>query len=150
MTLLALKSRGVSNITVTDVVAKRLDLAAKLGASRTIRADIDDVSKVLGERGADMVFETAGTSMTTQQTVQVVRRGGTIVLVGMPMRDTPFDFGLLIAKEATIKTVFRYRHAYPRVIRALAEQPALVSALRSVLSHWYTFDQSKEAFDFCS
>lgn len=88
VTILSLKARGVTQIIVTDLVDERLKKAKELGASHLINAKNQnvekEVSKITRGHGCDLVFETAGSIYTTKQTVDLVKRGGTILLVGMP------------------------------------------------------------------
>ena len=59
---------------------------------------------------------------TMAQTVDVVRTGGTIVLIGLGGDDmVPLNLIRLIINEVAIKTVSRYANTYPRGI-ALASQ----------------------------
>lgn len=151
VTLLAIKARGITEIYVTDLIQSRLDLANKLGASGTILSGLTDLHQEMMKRtngkSVDLVFETAGSVFTTQQTVNLVKRGGTIVLIGMvPDSNVQFDFCELIFKEVTIKTVFRYRHVYPKAIQAVSS--GLVDP-KPLITHRFKFDQTKEAFDFC-
>ena len=63
MTLLACKANGASDITVVDVVPKRLEFAKKLGATRTFNGkETDVVQEILdlsGGLGIEKVFEKA-------------------------------------------------------------------------------------------
>ncbi|MDD3795481.1 MAG: zinc-binding dehydrogenase [Lachnospiraceae bacterium] len=71
-------------------------------------------------KGTQLVFETAGARTTTQQTAKLVKRGGTVVLVGMAANPVfEYDFGMLQSKEAKLHTVFRYRNLYPVAIDAV-------------------------------
>lgn len=68
-----------------------------------------------------MVFETAGSSVTIAQTPFIVRRGGTITLVGISAKEEiNYNFAQIMDKEATIKSVFRYRNIYPKAIAAVS------------------------------
>ena len=88
MVLQACKSLGATDITVVDVLNKRLELAKKLGASRVINGKEEDTVALLrseelyGDHGVDLVFEAAGSVFTAQQAVQIVARGGKIMMVG--------------------------------------------------------------------
>lgn len=151
-TMLALRARGVAAVYMTDVLQKRLDMALTLGAETAWKADAVDVPEVLmqatGGRGVDCVFETAGSTLATKQTVDLVARGGRIVLVGMsPDAVMPFDFGTLMGKEASINTVFRYRNLYPVAIRAVAS--GLVPVKR-IVTNTFPFEQTIEAMRYSS
>ena len=71
--------------------------------------------------GIEKVFETAGSPVTIAQTPYLVKKGGTITLVGMAADpEVKFNFGQIMAKEARIESVFRYRNLYAKAISAVA------------------------------
>ena len=66
-------------------------------------------------------METAGTQITTVQTIHMSKKGATIVLVGYSKSgEMTLPMSLALDKELTFKTVFRYRHIYPMAIEAVA------------------------------
>lgn len=150
VTLLACKAFGAADVTVVDVIPRRLEFAKKIGATRVINALECDVLKEIDNvtegKGADIVIETAGTAKTYSQTPYIVKRGGTIVLVGMAPQDImEFNFAKLMNKEAQIKTVFRYRNIYPQAINAIAQ--GLID-VKSIVTHEFDFLDTEKAFDF--
>jgi L-iditol 2-dehydrogenase len=150
MTLLACKAMGASDITLVDIVPKRLDCATTLGATRVINAlecdVVEEIAHLTDNNGADIVFETAGSEATIKQTAYLVKNGGTIVLVGMVPNDIVlYDFSQILAKEAQIKSVFRYRNIYPIAINAISSGHIDVSG---IVSHVFNFNDIGEAFDF--
>lgn len=151
-TMLALKARGVAQVFMTDVLEKRLAMAMEMGADAAWNAAEADVVSLIqghtGGRGVDVVLETAGSKVATQQTVELVTRGGRIVLVGMaPDATLPFDFGTLMGKEASIHTVFRYRNLYPIAIRAIASGQVDINR---IVTNIFPFEQTAEAMKFSS
>ncbi len=150
VTLLACKAFGATEVTVVDVIGKRLEYAKKLGASHVINAReenaLEKIAQLTGGMGADVVIETAGNELTIKQTAYAVKRGGKIVLVGLAPKDIiEFDFMQIMAKEAEIKSVFRYRNLYPAAIGAIADGKIDVSG---IVTHEFEFEDSKKAFDF--
>lgn len=150
VTLLASKARGASKVIVVDVLANRLKTATRLGATHVINARETDVVKRVAEltdgKGAQVVIDTAGAEITVKQTVDVVKRGGTIVLVGMtPKDEVSFNFMKLMGKEGQVKTIFRYKNLYPVAINAIASGAINV---KDIVSHEFDFENTKEAFDF--
>ena len=125
MVLQACKSLGADDITVVDIIDKRLDMALKLGAKRVINGKDQDAIEVLrspqmyGNYGVELIFEAAGTVFTAQQVVQLVARGGKIIMVGTQSKPVPIDF-LKINREVTIQTAFRYCNNFPQTIEAIA------------------------------
>ena len=149
-TLMALKARGVNRVYVADIFDIRLKKALELGATDVINASREDtaarVLELTGGAGVDLVFETAGSRVTTQQTPRLVKRGGTIVMVGMaPDSELVFDLGMVVAKQATIRSVFRYRNLYPTCIDAVSRIPLPIG---SIVTRTFPFDEIPEAIEY--
>ncbi len=150
VSLLASKAMGASKIILVDVLENRLKTALKLGATHVINPMEADVLKTVAEitqgKGAHVVIDTAAAEVTVKQTVDVLKTGGTIVLVGMTVKDeVAFNFMKLMGKEGTLKTIFRYRNLYPVAINAIASG---VINVKDIVSHEFDFEDTKEAFDF--
>ena len=134
---------------MADLVDARLEKAKALGATHVInsgRADtLQEVQRLTNGRGADVVFETAGSPVTIAQTPFVVRRGGTITLVGLASQEEiTFNFAQIMDKEARITSVFRYRNIYPKAIAAVASGAIDV---KQIVTHRFELDRIQEAFD---
>lgn len=150
VTLLACKAHGATDITVVDVIPKRLEYAKKLGATRVINsAEVDvvaEMEKITGGAGTEKVFETAGSGVTIAQTPYLVKNGGTIILVGLSANpEVTYNFGKIMAKEAKIVSVFRYRNIYPSAIAAISSGLIDVSG---IVTHEFDFDEIQKAFDY--
>lgn len=150
VSLLASKAMGASKIILVDVLENRLKTALKLGAAHVINPQEADVVQTVAEitegKGADVVIDTAAAEATVKQTVDVLKIGGTIVLVGMTVHDeVSFNFMKLMSKEGTFKTIFRYRNLYPVAINAIASGAINV---KDIVSHEFDFEDTKDAFDF--
>jgi len=148
VTMLSIKSMGVGEVIVVDLMQNRLDRALELGASKVINAsECDSVEEVLKltDHGADYVFETAGSEVSIFQTAKMIKRGGTITLVGYT-RDgiAKMNVNWLIDNEITIKTVFRYRNIYPKAIAAVSKG---IIPLKKIASDIYDFKDIQEAMD---
>lgn len=146
VTMLVLKAMGVHDITMVDVIEKRLEKARELGTARIIRGDKEDAVKILmdqtGGKGVPLVFECAGSAVTTMQASKVVAANGAVVLVGMTTDPIlKMDIGALSAREARVETIFRYRNLYPTAIRAVASGAI---PLAKVASHIIPFENMIE------
>ncbi len=74
-----------ATVVAIDVHKEKLDMARELGATHTINASIDDPSIVLRELGgADAAIVTAVTPGPFEQAFAGMRRGGRMVMVGLP------------------------------------------------------------------
>jgi S-(hydroxymethyl)glutathione dehydrogenase / alcohol dehydrogenase len=101
---------GADVIVAVDVHPAKLDMARTLGATHTVDASRTDpanaVRDLTGQRGADVAFEVLGHQRTVEQTVEMTRRGGQVVLVGISGLDVmltlPVFLGLVL-QERTVK-----------------------------------------------
>ena len=149
MVLQACLSLGATDITVVDVMQKRLDLALKLGAKRVINGKEQNTVEVLrseelyGDHGVELVFECAGAVSTAQQAVEIVSRGGKIMMVGTQSNPVPINF-LKINREVTIQTSFRYCNNYPQTIEAIATGKFNV---KDMVTHVYDYKDVQKAFE---
>lgn len=149
VSMMALKAEGVSRVFVVDILPKRLEKALELGADGVINGrDQDAVDAVLtltGGAGCDLVIETAGTEFTTRQCIRMTKKGATIVLVGYSKTgELTLPISLVLDKELTFKTVFRYRHIYPMAIEAVAAGKV---NLKGIVTDVFDFDDIQNAMD---
>jgi L-iditol 2-dehydrogenase len=147
MTLLACKAMGVTRIIVADLFENRLKTALKFGATATINTKgtdlVQELMNITANYGADVVFETAGNSVTAALTPYLVARGGKIVLVGNVRGSTSYDFNSIMMKEVDILTVFRYRNIYKIGLEFMAGGDMDVKSIVSV----FAFRDIQKAFE---
>lgn len=79
---------GAGQIIAADRVAAKLSAARRFGATRVIGPAVRDavaaVRDLTGGRGADHVFVAAGVASLIADGAAMLRRGGTLVIVGIP------------------------------------------------------------------
>src|SRR3954465_479642 len=79
---------GAAEVVAVDIAPWKLATAAVFGATAGIDASQEDpvegVLRMSGGRGADAVIATAGAARAIEQGLACLRRGGTLVAVGMP------------------------------------------------------------------
>ncbi|MHA1670509.1 MAG: zinc-dependent alcohol dehydrogenase [Promethearchaeota archaeon] len=85
--LVSVVKAGARCIIITDLSDERLELAKKLGATHTINAlKINPVEKILLEQppeGIDVVFECVGIEKSIRDAMDLIRKGGRVVVVGV-------------------------------------------------------------------
>lgn len=150
VTMMALKARGVSQVYVVDIMEKRLEKALELGADGVINGAQEDVEKRALEltdgKGMDLVVETAGTEITTRQAIRIAKKGSNIVLVGYSKTgEMTLPMSLVLDKELTFKTVFRYRHIYPLAIDAVASGKV---NLKGIVTDIFPLEEAQKAMDY--
>jgi D-xylulose reductase len=149
MTIMAALAGGCSNVVAIDVARPRLDIASALGPVRVVEAGRENPAKVVDELtagwGADVVFEASGSPDVSGRALDMLRPGGRLVYVGMPVAPISFDIVKAQSKEISMSTIFRYANVYPR---ALALMGAGKIKLLPLVTETYPFDRSIEAYDY--
>ena len=150
VSMMALKARGVSEVYVVDIMEKRLKKALELGADGVINGAEENVEQKIRQitdgRGVDLVIETAGTEITTRQAISIAKKGSNIVLVGYSKSgEMTLPMSLVLDKELTFKTVFRYRHIYPMAIEAVAQGKV---NLKGIVTDIFDLDDVQKAMDY--
>ncbi|HJP66124.1 MAG TPA: zinc-binding dehydrogenase, partial [Actinomycetota bacterium] len=82
----AARARGAERVVALDLESDRLKLAEHVGAvplNVTERNPQMALSEMTGGRGADVVIEAVGSVPAFETAVEVVRRGGTVSVVGV-------------------------------------------------------------------
>jgi L-iditol 2-dehydrogenase len=150
VTMMALKAMGLSEVYVVDILEKRLDKALELGATGVINGKEEDAVEKVREltdgKGCDLAIETAGTETTTRQCIEMTKKGSNIVLVGYSNSgEMTLPMSLVLDKELTFKTVFRYKHKYPIAIDAVASGKV---DLKGVVTDIFDLDDVQKAMDY--
>jgi NDMA-dependent alcohol dehydrogenase len=101
---------GAEVIVAVDVHPAKLDTARAFGATHTVDASHTDpantVRDLTGQRGADVAFEALGHQRTIEQVVEMTRRGGQAVIVGIPRLDVMLTLPVMLGfvlQERTVK-----------------------------------------------
>jgi L-iditol 2-dehydrogenase len=134
---------------VTDLVPDRLAMAAEFGATATLKADVmDPVAWIMEQtsgRGVDVAFETAWADETPAQAAEVSRRGGKVIMAGIPRENIAlFPAHYCRRKGLTIKYVRRMKHTYPRAIAMVRD--GLID-VQSMVTHRFPLERAAEAYE---
>ena len=149
--LLACRAAVDCTAYMTDLIDRRLAMAAQLGARWTGSPRLTDVVKAIVEMepaGVDFVFECAGEQETLNQAVELLKPGGTLVIVGIPEFDEfSFPAHTLRRKELTIKNVRRQNHCMASAIELVSSGRINVDPL---MTHHFKLGETAAAFDLVS
>jgi len=103
----AVAARAAAVVAI-DVDAARLEVVRQVGASHTVDATQEDPGDVVREltdgAGADVAIEASGVADGMSRVQQLTRRGGTILLVGLPKKPIAIDSVDLILREIDVAT----------------------------------------------
>lgn len=148
MAALAALAGGCSQVIVSDLVDEKLAIAARYPGISTVNIRktslADAVKEATGGWGADAVFEASGAPQAYQGIQNVIRPGGCLVVIGMPVEPVALDVSAIAAKEIRIETVFRYANVFDRALAMIASGKV---DLKPLVSATFPFEQSVAAFE---
>jgi L-iditol 2-dehydrogenase len=148
--LLALKAFGLHKIIMLGRRAYKLQLARTLGAYKVIDTteglSRELILEVTGGRGADIVIECTGNPSVWESAVNMVRRGGEVVLFGGCKQGSTvtFDTQRLHYDQVTIRSPFHLtRTSVKQAYHLLTEKRLMGSCL---ITDTYPLDRLIEVF----
>ncbi|RDX52373.1 alcohol dehydrogenase GroES domain protein [Lentinus brumalis] len=127
LTLRVARVFGAAWIAVSEPALKRRDLAERHGADTVYdpavaSADVPmAIREITGDRGADVVFDCAGTQRTLDTAFQAVRPRGNVVNVAVWENRPTLDIDAVTYKEVTFTGVMAYDRDHREMLDAVAE-----------------------------
>jgi threonine 3-dehydrogenase len=101
---------GARHVVITDVNDYRLELAAKLGATKTVnveREKLADVQKQLGmTEGFDVGLEMSGNPSAFRDMIDNMAHGAKISMLGIPAEPMQIDWNKVIFNMLTLKGIY--------------------------------------------
>ncbi|MGC1615009.1 MAG: galactitol-1-phosphate 5-dehydrogenase [Candidatus Acidiferrum sp.] len=137
LTLQALRAAGCSRIFVADLDSTRLKLAEQAGAMAGLSANVDVAARVLElTRGAgvDVTIEAVGRNETVKASIESVRKGGTVVLVGNISPEVTLPLQKVVTRQIRLQGSCASAGEYPRAIELLASGAIQVKPLITAIA----------------
>ena len=148
MVALAALAAGCSRVFISHLSSEKLAVAEQypgiLPVNITERPFAGVIAEATGGWGADVVFEASGSPRAFDGLFDLVRPGGAVVLVGLPVEKVSFDVAGAISKEVRIETVFRYANIFDRALELIASGKV---DLKPLITATFNFSQSIAAFE---
>jgi propanol-preferring alcohol dehydrogenase len=92
-----------ADVVAVDVSEPKLELAQSLGASRAVNATASDAAKQIRAGGEPHVaVVTSASKQSYDLALRVLRRRGTLAVVGLPKEDVTFNADNFVVKEHRI------------------------------------------------
>ena len=123
LTLQALRAAGCSTIYVADLDSTRLKLAQEVGATAVLSSEKDVAGQVMeltGGAGVDVVIEAVGRNETVKTSIDSVRKGGSVVLVGNISPEVTLPLQKVVTRQIRLQGSCASAGEYPRAIELLA------------------------------
>jgi threonine 3-dehydrogenase len=146
------RQNGARQVVVTDVNDYRLELAKKMGATRTVNIkneNIEDIFPELGMvEGFDVGLEMSGNGAALNQMLKLMRHGGKVALLGIAAPGTVIDWNDVIFKCLTLQGIYG-RRMYDTWYKmgAMIEAGLNLSPMITHRYHYTEFDKGFEAMN---
>ncbi|GAA6185012.1 L-threonine 3-dehydrogenase [Aliiglaciecola sp. 2_MG-2023] len=143
------KHAGARYVVITDINDYRLDLANKMGATRTVNVatqNLQDVMLELGmTEGFDVGLEMSGVPSALRDMLAKMNNGGKVAMLGIPPKDVAIDWNQVIFKGLTIKGVYGREMFETWYKMASLLQSGL--NLDPIITHQFSIDDFQQGFD---
>ncbi len=147
--VMALKAEGAGAVYATEKVEARLEAAAaKAGADWTGNPGREDVVAGILAReslGLDLVFECCGDQSALDQGVALLKPGGALVVVGIPLElRVSFDSSKVRRREIRVQNVRRQNKCLEKAVAMIHTGRIDVDFLAT---HSFPLDRAREAYE---
>lgn len=119
----AIRLAGCSQVIAVDLEDSKLEVAKQLGADVGLNAknvDVaEEVRKLTGGRGADVVLEVVGATPTIQTAIDCTRKGGAVCLVGNLAPTVEMPLQSIVTRELSMFGTCGSSGEYPACIDLL-------------------------------
>lgn len=145
------KANEFDKIFCFDIRDFRLDFAKKFGITQAIKStEIDYAKKVLDttdNRGVDVSIVATSNLKAVADAISLVRKGGTVVLFGVPSKGAKMDLDIsdIYSKEITIVPSYAASDVDTNTAFKLIE--SLKVDVKNLITHRYSLTDSQKAFD---
>lgn len=149
-TLLVLQALGASSVSMTDIIPTRLARMKALGAARVINVDglpFEETTALFPEGSLDAVFDTTCNEQAINASMRWVKKGGSIVQIGVPGGKIQLDAQTLFNRGLSFLPSFRYKNTYPTLLSLVS---AGKIAPKALISHRFPFSETQKAFDLAA
>lgn len=144
------RHNGARHVIITDINDYRLSLAKKLGATKTVNVNHENLEEAMKEAGMvegfDVALEMSGAPSALKQIFSTLRNGGKVALLGLFGDKQPeLDMDEIILKGATIQGIYGRKMYETWYKMAAMVQSGL--DLSPLITHYFSYQDYEQAFD---
>lgn len=148
LVLVAARHAGAEAVVVTDVLAGKLDRARRLGADDALDARDPVLAAraraALGGQAPDVVFDCVATAGSMAQAVELVDKGGVVVVVGVAAG--PVTVGLHLVQDRELSVLGSLMYVGQDVRRAIELLGSGALAADDLVTAVFPLERAAEAF----
>lgn len=145
--VVAARAAGAARVVVTDLDEGKLARALRIGADAAVAAAREDVeeavTQALGGR-ADVVIDCVAVERSFAQAVRMLRRAGTLVVVGVPPRDASLPMPFIQDFEIRVQGSAAYTEADVLTAITIAQAGGIPTA--ELIAASFDLEHAADAF----
>ncbi|WP_346836936.1 L-threonine 3-dehydrogenase [Microbulbifer sp. SAOS-129_SWC] len=140
---------GARHVVITDINDYRLELAKKMGATRTVNVSQEKLPDVMNEigmsEGFDVGLEMSGVPVAFRDMLAAMNHGGKIAMLGIPAGEMAINWSEVIFKGLVIKGIYGRE-----MFETWYKMASLIQSgldLTPIITHHYGVDDFQKGFD---
>jgi L-iditol 2-dehydrogenase len=114
------RAAGCKSVFIADVDATRLNLAKILGATEALHFSggelTREVIRLTGGAAVDVAFEAVGRNETVAASIDCVRKGGTVTLIGNVSQEVTLPLQRVVTRQLRLQGTAASAGEYPQAI----------------------------------
>lgn len=124
LTMQALRAVGVGKVMIADIDETRLTLAELLGADEALRGTGGEIAEAIRKRtnsaGVDAAFDAVGRARTVTESIESVRKGGTVTLIGNIAPEVAIPLQKVVSRQIRLQGTAASAGEYPQAIELIS------------------------------
>jgi len=151
MHVMLAKTKHANTIFCLDINEFRLEFAKKFEITKAIKSNNPDRKQIISGktdgRGVDVAIVATGSIQAFVDAIDVTRKGGTVVMFGVPSKGAKIDLDMSIvySKEITLITSYAASDIDTNSALQLIESSAIDA--KKLITHRYVLQDSQKAFE---
>jgi L-iditol 2-dehydrogenase len=134
-----------------DINEFRLEFAKKFNITDAIKSSVPDIKqKILDQtdnRGVDVAIVATGSLQALSSAIDLVRKGGTVVMFGVPSKDAMINLNMSIIYSKEITMISSYAASDSDTKAALELIQSSKIDVKKLITHRYNIKDSPKAFE---
>ena len=134
-----------------DVNEFRLEFAKKFNITDAIKSSVPDIKqKILDQtdnRGVDVAIVATGSLQALSSAIDLVRKGGTVVMFGVPSKDAMINLNMSVIYSKEITMISSYAASDSDTKAALELIQSSKIDVKKLITHRYNIKDSPKAFE---
>ena len=140
----AARAGGAGHVTIADINDEPLQIACRMGAHEALNTRATPLVDVVGRDGPfDVTIEASGASSAFLDCIASLRRGGTMIQLGIVPSEVPCPVNQIMLKEVTLHGSSQFTDEFDIALRLL--QSGQIDAA-PMLTHRFCVSDAAEAF----